>query len=192
MLDKTADSEIVRRILKGEVDGYKVLMKRYADHALKIIKRRVPPSEMEDVAQEVFLKAYQSLSNFDPESHFQKWLATIAVRTCYDYWRQFYRTRESPVSTLSERHQKWLESIMASNACTVLERSLRQKEAREILDRAFGRLSPEDRSVMELVYLEGRTGKEAARLLGWSTTNVKVRTFRVRKKLKKLLSGIME
>jgi RNA polymerase sigma-70 factor, ECF subfamily len=192
MLDALADSEIVRRILKGEVDAYRLLMERYEDHALKIIKRRVPPSEVEDVAQEVFVKAYQSLSGFDPDSHFQKWLSTITVRTCYDYWRQFYRTRESPMSTLSERHEKWLESMMASKAHTVLESSLRQREAREILDWALDHLSPEDRSVMELVYLEGRTGKEAARLLGWSTANVKVRAFRVRKKLKKLLSGILE
>ncbi len=192
MLDVPTDSEIVRRILKGEVDAYRRLMERYKNHALKIIKRRVPPSEVEDVAQEVFVKAFQSLSRFDPESHFQKWLSTIAVRTCHDYWRQHYRNRESPESTLSPRHRKWVEGIMASEANTVLETSFRQTEAREVLDWALDQLSPEDRSVMELVYLEGRTGKEAAQLLGWSVANVKVRAFRIRKKLKKRLSGILE
>ena len=62
-----------------------------------------------------------------------------------------------------------------------------QQEAREVLDWALNKLSAEDRMVIELVYLEGLSGKEAAELLGWSVTNVKVRSFRSRKKLQKLL-----
>ena len=178
--------------MKGEVNAYGLLMDRYKDHALKIIKRRVPPSEVEDVAQEVFVKAYQSLSGFDPETHFQKWLTTITVRTCHDYWRRFYRTREIPMSTLTKKHTKWLKGVMTSEADTSAEKRLHQAEAGEILNWALDQLSPKDRSVMELVYLEGRSGKEAAELLGWSTANVKVRTFRIRKKLRKLLSRMLE
>jgi RNA polymerase sigma-70 factor, ECF subfamily len=57
-----------------------------------------------------------------------------------------------------------------------------------MLDWAMDRLSPEDRMVVELIYLEGLSGKEAADLLGWSVANVKVRAFRSRNKLRKLLS----
>jgi RNA polymerase sigma-70 factor, ECF subfamily len=186
------DSEIVYRILNGDGNAYRLLMDRYKNHALKIIKRRVPASEVEDVAQEVFVKAYQSLSGFDPESHFQKWLSTITVRTCHDYWRRYYRTREIPMSTLTEKHQKWLKGVMTSKADTSAEKRLHQAEAGEILNWALSQLSPKDRSVMELVYLEGKTGREAAELLGWSQANVKVRTFRIRKKLRNMLSSIME
>ena len=63
----------------------------------------------------------------------------------------------------------------------------RQQEARELLDWSLSRLSPKDRMALELVYLEGYTIKEAAKLLGWSTTNVKVRAYRSRKKIHKLL-----
>ena len=66
-----------------------------------------------------------------------------------------------------------------------------QDEARELLDWVLGRLSAEDRMVLELVYLEGLTGKEAADLLGWSVANVKVRSFRSRKKLEKILAGVI-
>ena len=63
-----------------------------------------------------------------------------------------------------------------------------QKEAGEILDLALAKLSAGDRMVLELVYLEGHSVKEAAGLLGWSTTNVKVRLFRSRRKLRGLLA----
>ena len=70
--------------------------------------------------------------------------------------------------------------------------SVDQKEAAELLDWALANLSAEDRMVVELIYLEGLTGKEAADLLGWSIANVKVRAFRSRKRLKKLLKETME
>ena len=67
-----------------------------------------------------------------------------------------------------------------------------EKEAKEVLAWALNRLSAEDRMVVEMVYLEGMTGREAAELLGWSVTNVKVRSFRSRIRLRKLLSGLLE
>lgn len=192
MLDAPRDSEIVRRILQGEVNAFELLLDRYKDHALKIIKKRVPPSEVEDIAQEVFVKAYQSLPGFDPESHFRKWLSTIAVRTCYDYWRKAYRTRELPMSALTQRHGEWLEDVILSESTASADGRTRQEDAKEVLAWALDRLSPEDRMVLEMVYLEGMTGREAAELLGWSTANVKVRAFRSRRRLLKLLSGLME
>ena len=63
-----------------------------------------------------------------------------------------------------------------------------QQEAKEVLDWALDRLSAEDRMVLELVYLEGLSVKEAAELLGWSVANVKIRSHRSPKKLRKLLA----
>ncbi|MBC8419006.1 MAG: sigma-70 family RNA polymerase sigma factor [Proteobacteria bacterium] len=192
MLDAPRDSEIVRRILQGDVNAFGLLLDRYKDHALKIIKKRVPASEVEDIAQEAFVKAYQSLPGFDPESHFRKWLSTITVRTCHDYWRKAYRTRELPMSALSERHREWLECVISSESNASADGRARQEEAKEVLAWALDRLSPEDRMVVEMVYLEGMTGREAAELLGWSTANVKVRAFRSRRRLRKLLTGLLE
>ena len=92
------------------------------------------------------------------------------------------------MSSLTEKHQVWLEeAISAQSSQSFHEQNLR-KEAREILDWALDRLSAADRMVMELVYFEGYSLKETAALLGWSIANVKVRSFRSRKKLHKLLT----
>ena len=133
------------------------------------------------------MRAYRALPTFRGESDFGKWLSAIAVRSCYDYWRKAYRSREVPISALTEKHQEWLEAVLSGDSQRSHDEDGLQTEARELLDWALAQLSPEERMVIELVYLEGLAVKEAAHLLGWSVANVKVRSFRSRKKLEKLL-----
>jgi RNA polymerase sigma-70 factor (ECF subfamily) len=183
------DADIVRRIVEGDVNAFESLLTRYKDHVLRIVKRHMPYQEVEETAQEVFVRAYQSLPKYKAKGNFKQWLSAIAVRSCYDYWRKAYRSREVPMSSLGERHQDWLEAVISDQSDQSFREKSAQQEAIEILDWALGKLSAEDRMVMELVYLEGLSGKEAADLLGWSVANVKIRSFRSRKKLEKLLMG---
>jgi RNA polymerase sigma-70 factor (ECF subfamily) len=184
---KSSDTEIVRRVLNGDVNAFESLLIRYKDTVLKIVKKHVPYNDVEETIQNVFLRAYQSLPSFKGESGFRQWLSSIAVKTCYDFWRKTYRSREVPMSVLTEKHQNWLEEVITEQSEQAINEKGSQNEARELLDWALRRLSAEDRMVMELVYLEGLSGKEAADLLGWSVSNVKVRCFRSRKKLEKIL-----
>ncbi|UCB48793.1 MAG: RNA polymerase sigma factor [Deltaproteobacteria bacterium] len=189
---KPTDAEIVSKVLDGSVSAFESLLIRYKDVVLKIIKKRVPYDDVEETTQEVFVRVYQSLSTYKGKSDFKQWLSSITVRTCYDYWRKAYRSREVPMSSLTEKHQRWLEEVISDESEHSLEERGSQKEARELLDWALGKLSAEDRTVLELVYLEGLSGKEAADALGWSVANVKVRSFRSRRKLKKLLAGLIK
>ena len=186
------DAEIVRQVLDGYVNAFESLLTRYRDLVLRIVKKHVPYDDIEETTQDVFVRVYQSLSTCKEKSDFRQWLASIAVRTCYDYWRKAYRSREVPMSSLTEKHQDWLEDVISDQSQQSIYEKGAQNEAREVLDWALGRLSAEDRIVLELVYLEGLSGKEAANLLGWSVANVKVRSFRSRKKLQKILTGVMK
>jgi len=182
-----SDSEIIRQVLEGNVNSFESLMVRYKDLVLRIVKKHVPYSETEEMAQETFIRVYQSLSGFKSRGDFKQWVSSIAVRACYDYWRKVYRNKEVAMSSLTERQQKWLEEVASDQPEIPFQDDDVQKEATELLDWAMERLSPEDRMVLELVYLEGLPGKEVADLLGWSLANVKVRAFRSRNKLKKIL-----
>jgi len=182
-----SDSEIIRQVLEGNVNSFESLMVRYKDLVLRIVKKHVPYSETEEMAQETFIRVYQSLSGFKSRGDFKQWVSSIAVRACYDYWRKVYRNKEVAMSSLTERQQKWLEEVISDQQKTPAIEEDSKKEATELLDWAMERLSPEDRMVLELVYLEGLPGKEVADLLGWSLANVKVRAFRSRNKLKKIL-----
>ena len=190
---KPGDDEIIRRILDGRVDDFETLLLRYSPLVWTIVKRHVPAQEVEDVSQEAFVRAFQSLSTYRGRGGgFKPWLSAIAVRTCYDFWRNSYRSREVPISAITEEHLKWLETVFSEESKQALLEKGAVDEAREVLDWALAKLSPEDRMVIELIYLEGLTGKEAAQLLGWSLANVKVRSFRARKKLESNLKMLMK
>jgi RNA polymerase sigma-70 factor, ECF subfamily len=182
-----SDLEIVKHVLEGNVNSFESLMVRHKDHVLRIVKKHVPYSEVEETAQESFIRAFQSLSGFKGKGDFKQWLSSITVRTCYDYWRKAYRNKEVSMSALTEKHQKWLEEVISDQSEAPFHEDDIQKEATELLDWAMNKLTAEDRMVVELIYMEGLSGKEAAETLGWSVANVKVRAFRSRNKLRKLL-----
>lgn len=185
---KPSDGDIVRRVIDGEINAFESLLLRYKDNVLEVIKKHVPYNEVEEIAHDVFVRAYQSLPTFKERSSFRQWLSSIAVRACYDFWRKRYRSRELPMSSLTEEHREWLEKVVSNRSGQSFDDKASQKEARELLNWALDRLSPGDRMVLELVYLEGLSGKETADLLGWSVANVKVRSLRARRKLRNLLA----
>lgn len=191
METKWADEpEIIRRVVQGEVSAFEILVLRYQDRIFRIVRRRLPADQVEDTVQEVFVKAFSALSRLRNQDGFSHWISSIAVRTCYDYWRGEAARKERCLSAIGETHAQWLERSAADAAMEAQKRWHARKDAREILDWALSRLSPEDRVVLELVHLEGHSGKEAADLLGWSVTNVKVRAFRARKRLHRLLKEL--
>ena len=189
---KPSDREIIRQILDGNVDAFESLLLRYGDMVLGVVKKHVPLNDVEETVQEVFLRVFKSLSTFMGKSEFKQWLSSIAIRTCYDYWRKAYRSREIPMSSLTEKHREWLEGVISVQSDQIPEEIGMEREARELLDWALGKLSAEERMVLELIYLEGLSCRETADLLGWSVANVKVRSFRSRKKIEKLLKAVMK
>ena len=187
-----SDSEIIKQVMDGNADAFALLLTRYKNHVAKIVNWRVPHDAVEETAHNVFIRAYQSLPTYKEKGSFVHWISSIAVRTCYDFWREHYRVRELPMSSLSEKHREWLENVLSNTSDQSFRKRGEQEEARNVLAWALEKLSAEDRMVFELVYLEGLSVKEAAELLEWSTANVKVRLFRTRKKLRRLLSGVIE
>ncbi len=91
---KFDDIDIIRRILEGEVDVFEKIISEYNGLVFKILSRHLPYQELEETAQEVFVRAYQSLPSFKNKSSFKFWLSSIAVRVCYNFWRKKYRNRE--------------------------------------------------------------------------------------------------
>lgn len=187
--DSSSDFEMVRRVIEGDVNAFEQLLAKYKHYVFKIVNKHVPYDQAEETAHNVFVKAYQSLPGFKGKGTFKQWLAKIAVRTCYDFWRNAYRSRELSMSSLTQAQQHWVEKSISEVSDQFHSQEAEKKEAEAVLKYALDKLSPEDRMVIELVYLEGLSGKEAAELLGWSLANVKVRLFRSRKKLQKLLEN---
>jgi len=189
------DEEIIRRVLGGEVDLYEALIIRHRQHVGRIVKGHVPRDLVEEVTHEVFVRAYTYLPTYSFQRPFQHWLSTVAIRGCYDVWRNAAARKEVPFSELSnttDDEREWREKVLAAESRERFDAVCRQREATDVLQRALAQLSAENRMVVTLVHLEGHSVREAADLLGWTVVNVKVRAHRARHQLRKILDTIVK
>ncbi len=184
------DNEIIRRVLDGKINDYELLLNRYQSIVLKILMKRLPYEQVEEVAQIVFIKAYESLHTFSGEKPFKNWISSIALKACFDFWRKQYKKKEISIEFMSDGDRSFLNNAILEQSADALKKKGQKKEAKELLDWALKKLSPEDRIVLELIYLEGYSNKETANFLGWSNVNVKVRSMRARRKLEKILRNL--
>jgi len=166
---ESSDALYISRVLNGDRNAFAFILKKYKMYVMKIVSRHIPFEDAEEVAHDAFIRIYESLAKLNGPDGLKQWMAAIATRTCYDYWRKAYKSKEVPMSSFGEEHQEWLERILSG----VPESSI------------------EDRMVLELVYMEELSIREVADLLGWSTANVKIRSFRSRAKMRKLLEGLI-
>lgn len=179
------DAESIDRVLRGDIDRFADLIARHRQHVLKIVQGHVPADRVAEVAHDVFVRAYRSLSRYGEDVPFEHWLSRLAVRTCYDFWRA-NRRADVPVSALTEDQAGWLDRAFSAASEEQFREQGDRRDALEVLAWALAQLSPDQRLVLTLVSLEGRSVREAADLLGWTVVNVKVRCYRARQVLRTL------
>lgn len=181
------DWETVCAVLEGDTAAYALIIDRYQTHVATIVGAHVPSQHVPEVAHETFVRAYSSIASYAPKRPFKHWLTTIALRSCTDFWRSHYRKKESPVCDFSDNSTQWLEAVCFAESEGEFERLSQAHEARDVLSRVLDLLQPLDRMVLVMTQLEEYSSKETAELLGISSANVKVRVFRAKRTLKKLL-----
>lgn len=183
------DSELIAAVLKGDTASFEPLVVKYSPRVFATARRYARrESEVEDIVQEVWSKAFQKLSSFRAEAPFEHWLMRLAVRTCYDFLREHQRNRETTFTELSEPENDWLDRFVAAPESASDESTA----ARELIDRVLAMLSPPARLVITLLEIEDRSVKEIAGLTGWSVPLVKVRAFRARAEMRKCLQRIAQ
>lgn len=182
------DTAIIRNVLAGDIDAFELLLDRYQDHVAQIVRKHVPWDYAPEVAHETFVRTYQSLPSFRGTKPFKHWLSKIAVRCCHDFWREHYKRQEATASSISEDCRLWLETFLVNES---QEKERERFEARDLLHWALGQLSPGERTVLTLTFLEEHSVAEAAALLGWSVPRVRIQSYRARSKLRKILGKIL-
>ena len=187
----TSDAIIIDRVLGGDTNAFERLVTKYRAHVFRIVGRHVTAGCVEETAQDAFIRAYRGLAGFSRRSGFKQWLTAIAIRASYDCLRRVYRSRETPFTDLAKNSETDYEHIVADYSRSRHVENHRTTTLRGLLDRAMAQLKPPEKMVLELVYFEGFSHGEAADLLGWSVANVKIRSYRGRKKLNTILKKIM-
>jgi RNA polymerase sigma-70 factor (ECF subfamily) len=186
------EDELIEQSLRGNHDAFEALVRRYSPRVFSIIGSFFRRRDMvEDIAQEVFARAYFSLSSFTLGRSFEAWVAKIAVNACYDQLRAQRRRIEYQTSRDADQEDEWLELQMLEVATERQASAERQREAADIAERLLAKLDPEDRVVLVLIDRDGFSVKEVSDMTGWGQSKVKVRAFRARRTLRAAMKRLM-
>ncbi|MGH9776100.1 MAG: RNA polymerase sigma factor [Candidatus Acidiferrales bacterium] len=188
---REAERKIVREAQAGSKEAFEELVRRHQQRVFAVVggilRRR---EDVEDVAQQVFLKAYVSIRRFDMRSAFSTWLYKVAVNECWDYLR---KKKVRPLlyeADLSEEQVQKMGSYVASG--NVPASPSERAQYREYAERLLDQLSDEDRQILVLKEVEGFPVEEIATIFDLNVNTVKVRLFRARARLVKFSREKME
>ena len=182
---------LVQRAQAGEAAAAESLVEALYPLVWRIVRARRPVrTAEEDLAQDVFRKVFQNLETYRLGSiPFEHWVSRIASRTCLDALRSERRRPELRVADLSDGEREWLDFLLINNAATPAHQDA-GTAAREMVQKLLAMLPAADRMVLQMLDLEERSTQEIADLLGWNRTLVKVRAFRARLRLQKLVKEL--
>lgn len=179
------DQRLIAECLKGQTDAFGVLVRRYQERLYHSVYRLVENSEdAQDVVQEAFLNAYQSLDGFKGDSLFFTWLYRIAVNTAISLKRKHRAmARMEIMRNNGERAFEPHDPSVASRPEHALEQAEQQTRVRQ----ALARLSPEHRTVLVLKDMEGQKYETMAEILQVPIGTIRSRLHRARLELRELL-----
>lgn len=179
------ENEIIRSVLRGNVNDFEKLVTAYEKNVYNIALRMVgDPDDAADMTQETFIKAYRALSSFRGDSKFSSWIYRIASNVCLDFLRSRSRHPQVSLSTVDEDDRATFElPDMRQNP----EEQLMKKLGMEAVRRGLEQLPEQQRQILVLRELGGLSYAELAQTLGLEEGTVKSRIFRARKRLCALL-----
>jgi RNA polymerase sigma-70 factor (ECF subfamily) len=178
------EGALVRRAQAGEETAFREIVERYQSKVFSIIHGIVRQrNDVEDIAQQVFTKVYFSIRNFDFRSSLITWIYKITVNECFDYLRKKKVRKLVYESDLSEDEARRMENTEpAVNRQVPADENLAR---RDYVTKLLTRVSEEERTLLLLKEVEGRSVEELAQLTGMNENTIKVKLFRARQKLVK-------
>ena len=135
------EAELIAAVLQGDAASFEPLVQKYSPRVFATARRYARrESEVEDIVQEVWLKAFQKLASFRGEAPFEHWLMRLAVRTCYDFLRGHHRNKETTFSELSDSESDWLDHFVKDTA----NADEKAEAARQLINRVMERSRERD------------------------------------------------
>jgi RNA polymerase sigma-70 factor (ECF subfamily) len=190
-LEQASDFDLVRLARDGDEAAFEEIMRRYSSRVFHIASRFFRQrSQVEESAQEIFLRAYTHLADYEGRGSFEGWLTRIATSTCINLIR--YSKRRPEFIELTEDEAGWLEDKLIN---TAVERKRSVEDnliAADLANKVLETLSSDDRLVLTLMDGEEFSVKEVAELTGWSEAKVKVRAFRARRRMREAVEKLLD
>ena len=179
------DAALIERIRAGDQDAFAELVRRHQKQICVILARYERDlHRVEDLAQDTFLKVWIRLDQYRSSAPFQHWISRIAVNVALDHIRRVTRRiKETGFDDLGETPFDWLRSDQS-------DREQEKKESRELLSHLLDQLTVEDRRLITMQSIEGRSVSEICEITGGTAVSVRVRAFRARARLRAALQNL--
>ena len=178
------DELIIQMVLQGRHSAYTILVNRYQAYVFTLVLRYINDRGLaEELAQDVFVKAYRSLADFKGNSKFSTWLYTIVSTTCISYLRK----RKDEMVLLGQERLHSLSDHLSDNETA--DDMMERKSSKKILSVAIMMLPQDDAQVITLFYQLEQSIEEIAIILGATANNVKVKLHRARQKLRVVIDA---
>lgn len=187
------DHQLVRATLQGDRNAFESIIRKYERLVFNIIYHYLGGSDqVEDLAQDVFLRVFEKLDTYDPDRPLKAWVGRITANLCIDELRRRKRDRTLNLSDLEIEGQEGLQTLLEKNATgsTVTEEDTRR--SLRLLRSAMNGLSPGERMAFVLHELENLGYPEVAQMMGTSQLAVRIRVSRARKKLQLKLEALFD
>lgn len=185
------DRELVRRVQEGEKKAFDILVRKYQHKVVNLISRYVyDSSEVFDVAQEAFVKAYRALPNFRGESAFYTWLYRIAINTAKNYL--VAQGRRLPIANVEAQEAEQFEGESSLKEYDTPENLLLKDDIEKTVFSAIDQLPDDLRTAITLREMEGLSYEEIAEAMACPVGTVRSRIFRAREAIDKKLKPLLE
>lgn len=186
-----ADQQLVKRVQQGDKRAYDLLVLKYQHKIFGLISRYIRDhSEIQDVAQEAFIKAYRALPNFRGDSAFYTWLYRIAINTAKNHLVS--RGRRPPSSDIDVEDAEYFEGDSPLKDIENPENALLGAELKEVLNKAIANLPADLRTALTLRELEDLSYEDIADVMGCPVGTVRSRIFRAREAVDKQIKAQMD
>lgn len=176
----------------GDEAAFAEIMRRYSprvfQYASRFFRQR---NQVEDAAQEVFLKAFTELGSFEGRGSMEGWLTRITTNTCLNLLRGTKRRPELTASNLTEDEVSWLDGKMTDLAGERHRANERSIVAADLAGKVLETLPPDDQLVLTMMDGEDASVKDMVKLTGWSESKVKVQAFRARRRMREAVEKLL-
>jgi len=192
MVEQNEDQALVERVQKGDSQAYNLLVLKYQTRINHLISRFVRnTADVEDVAQEAFIKAYKALKNFRGDSQFYTWLYRIAINTAKNHLVASGR-RSPKGATLDAQEAEQYEGAYALQESATPDREIQAEEMKQTVNNAIATLPEDLRTAITLRELEGLNYEEIAMVMDCPIGTVRSRIFRAREAIDKQLKPLLD
>src|SRR5271165_1211619 len=182
--------ELIQKAQQGDAAAFNQVVSAYRRRIMGTISRLIGrPEDVEDVAQEVFLRLYFSLEQLRTPEVFEPWLYRLTVNACYDYLRKSKRRLESRMADLSDQQVMMADAAAGSKAQT---EEADKRRVRDTVNGLLASVSEEDRILLTMKEVEGLSLKELEQVYGVNENALKVQLFRARQRVLKNMKGVTQ